>query len=187
MNNITIYSKKNPMSRGQFSRLFELMEYSFPQNERRDFKEQFEEFQKPLFRSLVLSENDKIIGFLNYWELSELIYIEHFAIDRTLRGKGLGTGLVGKFREITENRPAVLEAEPPELNDTAFRRVEFYKRLGFRLNDYGYLQPPYRAGETPVRLVIMSSPNALSPEEFERARSTIYREAYETDESFLNK
>ncbi|MGN1421877.1 MAG: GNAT family N-acetyltransferase [Oscillospiraceae bacterium] len=183
MDNINIYSRKRPMTREHFARLFEIMEYSFPEDERRDFEEQFGEFSKPFFHSMCY-EPDGIAGFMNYWDLGSFVYLEHFAVARELRGNGLGARLMDEFFSLIGGRPVILEAEPPELNETARRRVAFYERLGFSLNPHEYYQPPYKPGGRPVRLVIMSAPKALSEEEFFRARTVLYRDAYEVGEFY---
>lgn len=178
--NITVYGIENPMPREYFARLYEIMEYSFPKDERREFEEQFGEFQKPCFRSLVHEENKSIAGFMNYWQLNGFVYLEHFAVVRELRGKGLGAALMNELCART-GCPIILEAEPPELGKTAARRIDFYKRLGFHLNAYEYYQPPYHNDDEPVRLMIMSKPSPLSADEFIEVRNTLYRDAYETD------
>lgn len=89
-----------------------------------------------------------------------------------------------EFFSLVGDRPVILEAEPPELNETARRRVAFYERLGYKLNPHEYYQPPYKLGGKPLRLVIMSAPNALSEEEFFRARTVLYRDAYEVGEYY---
>ena len=89
-----------------------------------------------------------------------------------------------EFFGIVGGRPVILEAEPPELNETARRRVAFYERLGFNLNPHEYYQPPYKPVGRPVRLVIMSAPKALTDEEFFRARTVLYRDAYEVGEFY---
>lgn len=178
---------ENPMTREQYAALFEIMEYSFPACERRDFDEQFSEFQKVPFRSMVLEDSEnplKILGFMNYWELSEIVYLEHFAVAREFRRHGIGGRLMKRLCE-THDIPVILEVEPPETSDYAVRRIKFYENLGFFANDYEYYQPPYRANETPVRLILMSSGTPLSSEEFVRVRDVIYSDAYESDGTFL--
>lgn len=186
MTKTTIYSIENPMPRESFERLFEMIEYSFPKNERRSFDEHFGEFKKPPFRSLVQEKNGNIEGFMNYWQLDGFVYLEHFAVAKELRGHGLGSELMEKLCE-TVRCPIILEVEPPEMSSAAVRRIDFYKRLGFHLNEYEYYQPPYHKDEKPVRLMIMSRPSTLSEERFVEIKRIIYRDAYETDENFMQK
>lgn len=185
MNKITIYSQNDPMPRELFSRLFEILEYSFPPDERRGFEEHYSEFRRSFFRSMVLEQNGEIAGFMNYWELGGFVYLEHFAVAEQLRGNGIGTRLMGELHKFTENRPIILETEPPEQSPTALRRTEFYTRLGFFQNPYEYYQPPYRENEKPVRFVIMSSPRGLSYEEFLEMKTVLYRDAYQTNWDYL--
>ena len=187
MDNITVYNRKNPMTREHYARLFEIMEYSFPADERRDFEEQFEEFRQPLFHCICRETADRVEGFMNYWDFTDFLYLEHFAVARELRGQGIGTQFIRKIRSIADGRPIILEAEPPELSEAAASRIAFYERLGFTLNPHEYYQPPYRSGEKPLRLVIMSDCGVLSQEDFLRMRSVLYREAYCTSEAFLPK
>lgn len=186
MNKITIYSTENPMPRESFERLFRIIEYSFPKNERRGFDEHFDEFQKPYFRSLIQEENENIEGFMNYWQLNGFVYLEHFAIAKELRGQGLGSELMEKLCGIVKC-PIILEVEPPETSNAAIHRIGFYQRLGFHLNEYEYYQPPYHKGEKPVRLMIMSRPFPLSETRFAEIKRILYRDAYETDENFMSK
>ena len=181
MKKITVYSKKNPMSRELFSRVFEILEYSFPKSERRGFEEHLSEFQRPAFRSMVL-EDSAVLGFMNYWELNGFLYLEHFAVAKEMRGKGLGALLMDELKKIADKQPIILEAEPPDQSDIAARRVRFYERLRFTLNKYNYFQPPYSSGESPLPLSIMSYPNALSRDEFLKICNELYRGAYEVPE-----
>ena len=59
----------------------------------------------------------------------------------------------------------VLEIDPPE-DAVSTRRKGFYQRLGFAENSYAHRHPPYRTGFAPHPLVVMSWPEALSPEAY---------------------
>ena len=175
----TLYSPENSLSDELFSEIFDILEYSFPENERRDFDAQLEKSKCPEFRTMTLSENGKLRGFLNLWELSDFVYLEHFAVDKNIRGKGLGSELIRQLCAICTGKTIVLEAEPPELNEFSSRRIEFYRRLGFHTNPFPYKQPPYRAGGEPVELVIMSRPLPLSEGDFGDKIREIYRKVYD--------
>lgn len=181
MNEFKIYSRESPMSRKHFSQLFKIMEYSFPKNEHRNFEEQFGEYKQPFFRTLTLEKDDKIAGFMNYWELPGFVYLEHFAVIEEMRHCGLGRTMIAKLRETAKGDPIIIEVEPADTSEYAVHRIEFYKRLGFCENSYEYYQPPYNIGEKPLRLMIMSSPAPLSSSEFIHIRNMIYRDAYRAD------
>lgn len=173
-----LYSPENPLSDELFSELFKMLEYSFPEDERRDFNDQLAKSKCPEFRTMTLSEDGIIFGFLNFWELSDFVYLEHFAVDKNLRGKGLGSELIRQLCALCTGKTIVLEAEPPELNEFSARRIEFYRRLGFHTNPFPYKQPPYRKGDEPVELVIMSRPLPLSEDDFREKIREIYRKVY---------
>lgn len=173
-----LYSPENPLSDELFSELFKMLEYSFPEDERRDFNDQLAKSKCPEFRTMTLSEDGIILGFLNFWELSDFVYLEHFAVDKNLRGKGLGSELIRQLCALCTGKTIVLEAEPPELNEFSARRIEFYRRLGFHTNPFSYKQPPYRTGGEPVELVIMSRPLPLSEDDFREKIREIYRKVY---------
>lgn len=175
----SLYNPENPVPSELFSEIFKIIEYSFPQDERRDFDEQLAKSNCPEFRTMTLSENGKLLGFLNFWELSDFVYLEHFAVDKNIRGKGLGSELIRQLCALCGGKTIVLEAEPPELNEFSARRIEFYRRLGFHTNPFPYKQPPYRKGDEPVELVIMSRPQPLSESDFNEKISEIYRRVYD--------
>lgn len=87
-----------------------------------------------------------------------------------------------ELKKTADDLPIILEAEPPDQSDIAARRVRFYERLGFALNKYKYLQPPYSSGEHPLPLSIMSYPDALPCDKFLKIRNELYRGAYEVPE-----
>ena len=53
--------------------------------------------------------------------------------------------------------PILLEVEDPADGEWERRRVEFYRRNGFHLLSIPYLQPPYRKGDAPLPLCLMST------------------------------
>ena len=177
MNDITVYDYNNRMSEERFAEFFALMEQAFPANERHTAKGHLAEFDAPEFHSICYAP-DMLHGFINYWQLDGFVYVEHFAVQPELRGQGIGAALMAELRKRVGDVPLVLEAEPPQDSAIAQRRIAFYERLGFRLNPYDYVQPAMAEGESPVPLVIMSSPEALTETEFIAIRDTMYRIVY---------
>lgn len=178
MDNITVYSNKNKMSREQFDEWFSLLEISFPTSERRSYRGHLEEFTSARFNSLCLRK-EKLNGFINYWDFGEFVYIEHFAVQPELRGQGIGAAIIRELCSRAGGRTMVLEAEPYDSGELAKRRIAFYERQGFVVNEYEYIQPAIAKGEEPIPLIIMSSPRALSKTEYEAIRDAIYREVYD--------
>ena len=76
-----------------------------------------------------------------------------------------------------QKRPYCLEVELPE-TDMARRRIGFYMRNGFFLNEYDYIQPPISKGRLPVPLRIMTSGGRITQADFEKIRTVLYKEVY---------
>ena len=118
---------------------------SFPEVERRDFS---------LVRNLVrdesrfivyaLSKEDRYVGFITGWLFDGYTYVEHFAIDPAARNGGIGAEAMKQFLVFC-GTPVVLEVEMPT-DGMSKRRIGFYERLGFKLDNQVYHQPPYREG-----------------------------------------
>lgn len=156
-----------------------LYESAFPRDERRDFIEviRLMETKHELFHVRVFENEAGFAGFLTSWEWDDFRYFEHFAIDSTLRNKGIGA--IALQQAIgTCNKPAILEVEPPE-TELARRRIGFYERNGFRLwTTLPYLQPSYGKGKNPVRLCLMTAGNITFAGENDEKILRIKREVY---------
>lgn len=159
-----------------FESVFRLMALSFPEDEYRTREEQRALFDDPAYRLYGLRDGDDVSALCAAWMLTDYLFIEHLAVDPARRNGGVG----GRFLDavIAESeRPAVLEVELPE-TDIARRRIGFYQRHGFFLNDYEYYQLPLRVGNEKLPLLVMSTGAPLSRSEFEKARDEIYARVY---------
>lgn len=150
---------------------------SFPENERRAFslvKELIR--QEPRFTLYTLHKDSEYAGFITTWELDDFSYVEHFAIDESARNGGIG-GKAMKQVIAMCNRPVVLEVELPA-DEMSRRRIGFYERLGFVLDNHSYRQPPYREGDSWLEMRLMAyGPLALETS-FESVRDLIYHHVY---------
>ncbi len=152
-----------------------LYEQAFPHEERRNLPAQQLLLNNGALR-LGLLENDEVYaGFVFYWQLTDFVFIEHFAIAPEMRGNGIGSGVMRLMEQ--EYPRIVLEVEPPHADD-AVRRIKFYEGLGFKAYAYPYLQPPYQAGGAPLNMLLMQK--GMPPEEhtFTKINSEIYLEVY---------
>jgi ribosomal protein S18 acetylase RimI-like enzyme len=165
-----------------FERVYEIMSASFPEIEYRTQIGQEELLRHPEYRLITeLDENGRIIAFLAAWEFPMFRFIEHLAVDPSVRGGGIGKRLMEKFMNPSD-KLTVLEVEIPE-NGVSCRRIRFYERLGFHLNDYSYVQPPLRSGGVDLPLKIMSCPKPLSEKEFLTCRALLYSKVYRIPEA----
>lgn len=179
MENTVLYTPQNPMPDEKFSRMFEIMECSFPKAEHGSFNLHRAEMRKPDFRCLCYEPDGIPAGFMNFYmfEGENVAFLEHFAVSQELRGKGVGSGLMRYFREMTAPRNIVLEVEPPE-GEVERRRIAFYQRNGFILNNGDYFQPDFYGSDHGLPLKLMST-QPMDEQEFQRVKQLIHRRAYD--------
>lgn len=170
--------KFNNITIEDFESLYKVMENSFPSIERRDFKGQKKLFNKDFYNVIGYKDsNDKVCAFLAFWKFDEFNFVEHFAVDESLRGEGIGTKLFNHYLESTD-KLTVLEVEPPE-DEISTRRIKYYERMGMKMNDYNYMQPPLQKGKPLIPLKIMSYENELMDHEFNNIKRCIYKTVYQ--------
>ncbi len=160
-----------------FDEIYEILFSSFPTDEIRPYQEQRELFKNTKFKVLSLADDDgKIKAFITVYILDTMIFAEHFAVREEYRNRGLGSILLKELLNMTD-KMICLEAEPPD-TDIAKRRIEFYKRNGFFLNDHSYIQPPLSKGQGSVKLKLMTTKKPLTPTEFDKVSTAIYEQIY---------
>ncbi len=158
-----------------FTQFWNIYQDAFPQEERRDIKDYRENLiRNPHYKFAPYFKEGSMIGFVSFWDLDAFLFIEHFAIHRKARGNGYGTRIL---RKLMNKARIVLEVEPP-VDTITQRRVRFYRRMGFHLNDYKYVQPPYRQGEHSVPLKLMSYPAPIGTDKVEAVTKRIYHHVY---------
>ncbi len=160
----------------EFDKVYPIFEESFPTDERRPYEAERALLAREDFKMLSYKDNEVIKGFITVYELCDIVFAEHFAIDQRYRNQGLGSIILKDLQEMT-NKMICLEVEPP-ITDIAKRRIEFYRRGGFYLNDYFYIQPPLFEGQGEVELKLMTTQRTITEEEFENIRDIIYKEVY---------
>ena len=153
-----------------------LYETAFPECERRPTDAWLALMtSEPTFHAMAVGTETIFAGFLTYWEMSGFLYVEHFAIVPEARGGGIGEYMMRQFLQSFPH--VVLEAEPPT-DEMTRRRIGFYRRCGFEISKRSYLQPPYRRGEQPVPLVLMSTDPAWLEVRFEDVCRVIAQKVY---------
>lgn len=161
-----------------FDIIFEIMDKAFPNTEMRAYQEQKKIFERPQYSVLM---NEEKTAFIALWDFDEAVYIEHFAVKDSLRGSGIGEKMLKEFLNTTTNKMVFLEVEPPE-EEIAMRRIGFYERIGFVLNPYYYLQPPYRQNEEPIELKIMTMGQSIDQKQFDKYKKMLYSVVYNYNE-----
>ncbi|MFR9651791.1 MAG: GNAT family N-acetyltransferase [Rikenellaceae bacterium] len=145
---------------------WELYLAAFPKNERRDLDYHTETMSKREFHCDVVLDSDTPIGILFWWDLSEFTFVEHLATIPAVRGKGYGNQILSDLISCSK-KPILLEVEHPE-DEISRRRIGFYERMGFVLNDHPYRHPSYQQIEGEfVDLMVMTYPNSITECELE--------------------
>lgn len=159
-----------------YKEIWEIYKESFPENQRRNSQNQKRILKNPLYKFQPIYFENKLVGFIGIWDLENFVYVEHFAIKKEFRGKGYGKkilkGIIQKY-----SKKIILEVEKPDTLQ-AKRRIEFYEKLKFNLNEYDYYQPAYNANTQPVELYIMSFPRKINEVEFMEIRDELYTSVY---------
>ena len=159
-----------------FDRVWEIMEISFPPEERRKREKQRELLEKEEYLLYGAKQGENLLGFLAVWDLGEFLFMEHFAISPEARNSGLGHRMLQEL-QAKRHQKIVLEVELPE-KELARRRIHFYERNGFFYNEYPYVQPAMSEDSHAIPLRIMSTGEPLTEEAFYQVRDVLYRKIY---------
>jgi len=148
-----------------FKKVWNLYKKSFPSEERRQLRTQRKIMDNPLYHFEIVTNNDRFIGFILWWDFENIRYIEHLAILPQLRGKSYGQHILKKFTSKSDT-PILLEVEHPytEINK---RRICFYQRIGFVINECEYKQPPHKKCGNYVPLILMTYPDVILKNDIE--------------------
>lgn len=157
-----------------FDKVYEIMETSFPTDERRRYGEQKALLDNNRYGIYVL--NDDIKAFAAVWEFEKVVFIEHLAVNPMFRNSGIGSDFLQQLGAHF-SKMIFLEVELPE-NEIAKRRIKFYERNGFFLNEYDYVQPSMSEGKNAIPLMIMTSGAKIDECEFEEIKNMLYTHVY---------
>lgn len=160
----------------EFDKIYNMLEENFISDEYRVYEEQkllfYNQYYKPYF---IIIDNE-IAGFIAMWDFEYILYLEHLVIDQKVRNKGIGTKIL-KYLKSNYSKNIVFEVELP-VDELKQRRINFYKRNGFVLNNFDYIQPPMSKGKAFVPLLIMSKKEINNQCEFDKIKKIIYENVY---------
>lgn len=158
-----------------FDKVYDKMTAAFPYEERRDCYDEKECLKNTKFNLLEIYDDEAEVGFTALWIFEKFVFIEHIAIDEDKRSGGYGSKAIALIKE-KYNKPIILEAEAP-VTEQQIKRINFYDRLGFKVNTYDYIQPSYHNSEG-VPLMILSYPDFINENEFKEFLTETRREVY---------
>lgn len=165
-----------------FEKIYPILEESFPPTELREADGQKQLLLDPNYRlyGVKAEDDDAYRAVIGAWEIEEFLFIEHLAVSSAHRSGGFGGQVLDQFIEW-KGKLTILEVEVPE-DEMSTRRVGFYQRHQFVYNDFPYMQPPLRKNQELLPLRIMSRPDTINQEAFERQKKLIYEIVYRFEE-----
>ncbi|MDR3651634.1 MAG: GNAT family N-acetyltransferase [Paludibacter sp.] len=160
-----------------FANLYNLYAIAFAPAERRSWAGlEYELNYEKRFFSQALIQNEKFVGFLNYWTFDRFYYIEHLAVISSMRGKKIGSEAIEILKSQTK-LPIVFEVEMPN-DPTSILRIQFYEKLGFTVLSHNYAQPPYEGDGFFIPMQLMTNDVHFATTHFELIKETLYNKVY---------
>ncbi len=155
---------------------YEIHKKDFCYGERRSKGKLKEILNEQSFSSNYVCFDGNRVGYLNYWDFGEFVFVEHIAIFESMRGTGYGSKILSEFiNKIKKN--VILEVEPPE-DEVSIKRIHFYEKLGFVLNDYNYTQPSYHGTGKGLPMKLMTHGKVYDSKTLKKYVNTIYKNVY---------
>lgn len=153
-----------------------LLQSAFPPEERRALPEFHRLLGSSPLELLTAEDAGQVQGFMMVWNLPDMVFLENFAVDPLRRGRGLGASMLEEVGQRWK-KPMLLEVEPPE-GEIQRRRIGFYQRNGFVLNDFPYQMPCLHGDGPALPLLLMSRPKGLTSQEARAAAERLYDTVY---------
>ena len=147
-----------------FDALYKILQEHFPEKEQKEYNYMKQAIIQGKINVIVQKEEGTIIGALCYVLLDAYAFIDYLVIVNQHQGKRLGEKILQHFISLMD-RPIVLEVELPD-TPIAKRRIAFYQRQNFILNEY-YYEVPENGLRPTCTFLLMTYPRAISQEEFD--------------------
>lgn len=161
-----------------FDKVYTLMDMSFPDDEHRSYVEQKKLLNNSKYIIYVMpdDENNDIKAFITVYRFEDFAFVEHFAVNPKYRNQGIGSLILKELKKILKCR-ICLEVELPK-TENAKKRISFYERNGFYLNQYPYVQPPFSENKHEIPLWVMTTGHAVEIDEFEQIKKILFKDVY---------
>ena len=171
------YKRLTSTASKDFSEAWNLYETSFPENERRNIEGQEHIVSLNNYYCEMVFLDEQHVGILFWWDFETLRYLEHMAITVNRQNEGLGSKIMKSFLNFDITKLTLLEVEPP-ITQIQKKRVAFYRKLGFKMNAYKYIQPSLQKCTEQVALKLLSFPSELNVESYNAFVSTYHKQIY---------
>lgn len=165
------------ITRQQLDLVYQLFEKSFIPAELRPYEFFCSLFDNHELKIYSQEQDGHIEGALIIWEFDSFVYVENFAVDENLRGRGIGGNLLEELKLLYPQYPIILEVDEPK-DEISRRRIGFYQRHQWMWNPYSYIQPQLRENVDDVRLFLMSYPYAIDEKQFHQIKDNLLTRVY---------
>ncbi len=150
----------------RFCHAMQLLEASFPKEERRTAERQLSVLSHPDYRLCLATDDENIVGAVGFFVTPDFLYLENFCTDPSARNCGYGTAILQRLISEYADRLFVLEVELPT-DDLKRRRIGFYKRNGMLLNEgIDHIMPHYDLADPDVHLLVMTHQRPITAKEY---------------------
>ncbi|MFV0381312.1 MAG: GNAT family N-acetyltransferase [Breznakia sp.] len=122
-------------------------------------------------------EKSALRAVLSLWEFENTVFIENFAVEKSFRGSGIGSRMLQEIVHRYKTKTIVLEVETA-YDTISQKRVNFYKKNGFVLNDYSFQQPQICNDLNPFPLSFMLYNQQMDKAGFEAMKTYIFSKVY---------
>ena len=109
---------------------------AFPANERAPLFVLFRRTGNGRDSFCAVEDNERFIGLVYTISTAKFVYVFFLAVAEEMRGKGYGTGILARLKEMHSDKAVCLMIEDPEEpdaenTDERINRLKFYQRNGF--------------------------------------------------------
>lgn len=148
-----------------FPQVDALYENAFPLHEKRNHAAKIRALNHANYQLQAWFDDELFIGMIGMWDFGDYNYIEHLAVNNTLRGQGYGKRMLNQF--LQQFPQTILEIDPLT-TEIARKRLHFYQSLGFQVNHYPHSHPTYHENLADHQLIVLSYPYPIDPQQYQR-------------------
>lgn len=141
-----------------FSQVDTLYTQAFPYHEQRDAVAKQRALGDTHYALEAWFDGETFVGLSGVWMFDGYSYIEHLAVDGSLRSQGYGQRLLG---QLLARCPLMILEIDPLTTEIAHKRLRFYQSMGFVANPYPHRHPTYHPGIADHELIVLSCPQAI--------------------------
>ena len=163
--NMLIAKKITTTDSPLFPPLDALYTHAFPWHEQRELPAKQRALNDPHYALEAWFDGELFIGMSGTWAFNGYIYIEHLAVDGSLRSQGYGKRLLG---QILERAPKTILEIDPLTTEIARKRLRFDEGMGFFANLWPHAHPTYHAGIANHELIVLSYPQPIDEAQYQR-------------------